>query len=429
MLVPLFKEAEILPSLVERMARLEYPRELLEICLVVEECDAKTRAALNTAALPGWFRVVVVPDGQPRTKPRAMNYALNFARGQIIGIYDAEDAPDPGQIEKVAQRFAQASPETVCLQGRLDYYNPRRSWIARCFTIEYATWFRCILPSLARMGLPVPLGGTTLFFRRAALEEIGGWDAHNVTEDADLGIRLARAGYRTELIDVTTQEEANAQAWPWIKQRSRWTKGYIMTWAVHCRNPRALWRDLGARQFFGFQLLFLTSIVNGLASPVLWSLALPLVGLPHPFFDALDANMTRLVIGAMVLSSLVSLTLGFVACSAPHHRFLRAWVPSTLVYFPMATAAALKALVETVTSPFFWDKTMHGHFGGRTHGISNLRMVTPEERALKPSQVRLQELRAQRSGLRSVLISRTGEREVVRIVPAPARQAHVIAAE
>ena len=188
-LVPLFRETEIAHALIARLTRLTYPKCLLDVILVMEEEDETTRKTLAAIDLPPWIRPVIVPDGSPRTKPRAMNYALDFCQGDIIGIFDAEDAPDPDQITIVARRFQTAPPDVVCLQGVLDYYNPRQNWLARCFTIEYATWFRLMLPGLARLGFAIPLGGTTLYFRRDVLEELGGWDAHNVTEDADLGFR------------------------------------------------------------------------------------------------------------------------------------------------------------------------------------------------------------------------------------------------
>ncbi len=363
-LVPLHREPDIAGPLTERLSRLDYPRELLDICLVVEADDFETLEALDRAKLPEWMRVIPVPEGQPRTKPRAMNYALNFTRGSIVGIYDAEDAPAPDQIMKVAVRFRAAPARVACLQGMLDYYNPTRNWMSRCFTIEYAGWFRLMLPGIARLGLVVPLGGTTLFFRRGALDRVGGWDAHNVTEDADLGVRLARCGYRTELIDTTTLEEANASPLAWVKQRSRWMKGYVLTWAVHSRNPARLLRELGPRRLFGFHLLFLGSILNALLMPVLWSTAVMLFGWHHPILDVLPGN------GVMVLSALfgtgmiVSMSVSWLACAAPHHRRLRRWIPTMGLYFPLATLAIWKALFEIVLRPFHWDKTTHGAFGG-----------------------------------------------------------------
>ena len=239
-LVPLFRETEIAHALVARLSRLTYPKCLLDVILVLEEEDELTQKTLAEIDLPPWVRPVIVPDGKPRTKPRAMNYARDFCQGDIIGIFDAEDAPDPDQITVVARKFQQVPNDVACLQGVLDYYNPRQNWLARCFTIEYARWFRVMLPWMARLGLAIPLGGTTLCFRRNVLESIGGWDAHNVTEDADLGFRLARHGYRAEMVNTVTEEEANCRPWPWIKQRSRWLKGYMATYLVHMRRPGLL---------------------------------------------------------------------------------------------------------------------------------------------------------------------------------------------
>ena len=289
-LVPLFRETEIAHALIARLSRLTYPKCLLDVILVMEEEDEMTRQTLAEIDLPAWIRPVIVPDGSPRTKPRAMNYALDFCEGDIIGIFDAEDAPEPDQITMVARRFQAAPPDVVCLQGILDYYNPRQNWLARCFTIEYATWFRVMLPGMARLGFAIPLGGTTLFFRRDVLEELGGWDAHNVTEDADLGFRLARHGYRTEMISTVTEEEANCRPWPWIKQRSRWLKGYMTTYLVHMRRPRLLHKQLGAWRFWGFQAHFVSALSQFLLAPFLWSFWLVLLGLPHP----LDGFLPRI---------------------------------------------------------------------------------------------------------------------------------------
>ncbi|WP_246831949.1 glycosyltransferase family 2 protein [Thioclava sp. F36-7] len=362
MMVPLFRETDIAARLVERLGKLRYPRELLDVILVVEQTDAMTLAALSGADLPRWMRVVTVPDGPIKTKPRALNYALNFCRGSVIGIWDAEDAPEPDQLQIAAQRFLEAPPETACLQGILDYYNPRTNWLARCFTVEYATWFRMFLPGLARLGFVVPLGGTTLFFRRDALEKLGGWDAHNVTEDADLGVRLARHGYRTELIPAVTYEEANCRAVPWVKQRSRWLKGYAMTWAVHMRDPVQLWRDLGTKRFIGVQILILGSLSQYVLAPVLWSFWLALFGVWHPIASALPGPVFALVMGTFLLSELIAITTSAWACRGAEHRHLIKWVPTLHLYYPLGALAGWKALYELVARPFYWDKTSHGIF-------------------------------------------------------------------
>lgn len=360
-LVPLFRERRIAETLLKRLKRLDYPREKLDILLVLEEEDTVTRTLLDRTPLPPGFRVVTVPDGSPRTKPRAMNYALDFCDGEIIGIYDAEDAPDPDQLLRVAAGFEDTPEDVVCLQGMLDYYNPRSTWIARCFTIEYNTWFRLILPGMGRLGFALPLGGTTLFFRRDKLEELGGWDAHNVTEDADLGFRLARAGYRTVVINTTTREEANERALPWIRQRSRWLKGYLATYLVHMRSPAALWRDLGPWQFLGFQAHFVTALAHFTLAPIVLGFWLVMLGIDLPYTTLDSDPRFRTLAFALLGQEILTMALGAIATQRGGHRNLWAWVPMMHLYWPMGTIAMWKALYELVFKPFYWDKTEHGH--------------------------------------------------------------------
>lgn len=362
LLVPLLRESDIAAHLIAGLAALDYPRELLDILLVVEADDLETRTALAQSELPAFMRAIIVPAGHPRTKPRALNYALNFARGAIVGIYDAEDRPEPDQIWRVVRHFANCPPEVVCLQGRLDYYNPDHNWLARCFTIEYATWFRVMLRGVAQLGLFVPLGGTTLFLRRWALEQVGGWDAHNVTEDADLGLRLVRHGFRTELIDTTTFEEANSGFVPWLKQRSRWQKGYLLTWATAMRDPARLRRELGLRAFLGFQVQLLGTILGFLTAPLLWSFVLIPLGLPHPLSPYLGGT-APLVIGiGFLLIMVVNWATMIIACEAEHLRPNRRYIPVMEVYFLLATISAWMAVFDMIRRPFYWAKTTHGRF-------------------------------------------------------------------
>jgi len=362
-IVALYREANIAARLVQRLGRIDYPRDRLEILLVLEDDDHQTRAALLETRLPPWMRLLSVPGGTLKTKPRALNYALPFCRGSIVGIYDAEDAPDPDQIKAVARRFAICGPEVACLQGVLDFYNPARNWLSRAFAVEYAVWFRVVLPGLSRLGLPVPLGGTTLFFRRSALEAVGGWDAHNVTEDADLGIRLVRHGYRTDIIASVTREEANCRPWPWVRQRSRWIKGYMMTWRVHMRRPRLLWRALGAKGFIAFNVLFLGSIAQAALFPaplLLWAVSL---GFSHPLTELLPWGGVLAVIGLGLLSEAVRLALAVTGLRAQGRRLPLTWVFLPHLVQPLACLAAGKALWEMVRRPFYWDKTQHGLCG------------------------------------------------------------------
>ncbi len=359
-LVPLHREDAILPALIRRLDTTTYPRALLDVVLVLEEGDRQTRAALGRITLPRWMRVVHVPPSTLRTKPRAMNYALHFCRGDIIGIYDAEDAPEPDQIMRIVRHFHDSPPEVACIQGYLDFYNPRQNWLARCFTIEYALWFRVVLHGIERLGLPVPLGGTTVFFRRDALERLGAWDAHNVTEDADLGFRLARLGYRCAFLDTTTREEANCHPLRWVRQRSRWLKGYAMTWITHMRAPRRLWRDLGMKGFLAFQVVLLGTLSTFALAPMIWSLWLISLGVVPFYVHFLPWQAWVVLATGFVVSEIVLLVSGLFAVSGPGHRHLMAWVPTMMFYWPLGTLAVYKALYELLIAPFYWDKTSHG---------------------------------------------------------------------
>ncbi|MCG6884513.1 MAG: glycosyltransferase [Silicimonas sp.] len=365
LLVPLYRERDIASRLVARLSRLDYPRDRLEVCLILEWGDRTTEQALRDAALPDWMRIVRVPQGQLRTKPRAMNYALDFLRGDIVGIYDAEDAPAADQLRRVAEAFALAPADVACVQGVLDFYNATGNLLTRCFAIDYAVWFRLVLPGFERLGLVVPLGGTTVFFRRAALEALGRWDAHNVTEDADLGLRLARWGYRCAVVPTVTEEEATRTVPAWIRQRSRWIKGYAMTWAVHMRDPLRLLGELGPLRFLGVQILFLGTLSQFLLAPLLWSFWLILFGLPHPLTDIAPWGV---IVGMGVLfffCEIATMLTAATAVAGVHHRWLIKWVPLMHLYFPLAAIASWKGFAELVARPFFWDKTEHGKEIGR----------------------------------------------------------------
>ena len=359
-LIPLLREDKVLEKLVAALNETTYPKPLLDIKLVVEADDKITAKALQGITLPVWISVLRVPFDELRTKPRAMNYALEFCAGEIVGVYDAEDRPAPDQIMKIVRRFQDAPPEVACLQGYLDFYNPKQNWLARCFTIEYSIWFRVLLKGVSRLGFPIPLGGTTVFFRRRVLEKVGCWDAHNVTEDADLGIRLARFGYRSEMVDTTTMEEANCLPGAWIKQRSRWLKGYAITWATHMRDPVGLMRDLGVGGFIGFQILFLGALTGYLTAPVMWAFWLVTFGVGLPLEAVMPIAVWWVLFGTMVVSQLVYWAVAIVAVSARTRLHLLMFIPTIGLYFPLGTLAAYKAFLELFRAPFFWDKTRHG---------------------------------------------------------------------
>ncbi|MBC7288707.1 MAG: glycosyltransferase, partial [Armatimonadetes bacterium] len=273
-LVPLHREASVLGDVVRALSSLQYPAEKYEVLLLLEEDDAETRAACDALELPPNFRPVIVPHSLPKTKPKACNYGLELATGEYLVIFDAEDRPEPDQLLKAAAAFRKLPRRVVCLQAKLNYYNPRQNLLTRLFTAEYASWFDLFLPGLTARGGPIPLGGTSNHFKTAVLRRLGGWDPFNVTEDCDLGVRLHKHGYRTAMIESTTWEEANCRLRSWIRQRSRWVKGYMQTYLVHMRRPLLLLRQLGWDGFINFQMMIGGSIACFLLNPIYWLMTL-----------------------------------------------------------------------------------------------------------------------------------------------------------
>lgn len=364
-LVPLHREARIAPQIVDALAALDYPRDRLDIQFLVEEPDRETRAALlaEIGRLGAAATVTVVPDGLPRTKPRALNVGLRRARGSLVTVFDAEDRPDPDQLRKAADRFAAGPPTLGCLQASLVIDHANDSWITRMFAIEYASLFDGILPMLSDRGWFFLLGGTSNHFRREALVAVGGWDPYNVTEDADLAVRLARAGWRLGKLDSATAEEAPLTIRAWMRQRTRWFKGWIQTWFVHNRDPVRLVREMGLRDALVFHVLVLGGFLSTLAHPVFCGLLLlyaaGIVSLaPEPTAVAIAlflANALVFVVGYGATFALGGLAMRRRGMGVP----VRAIASLPLYWFLMFAALAL-AIREFVTRPHYWAKTSHG---------------------------------------------------------------------
>ena len=362
-LVPLFREGRVLPDLVRALRRLDYPRAKLDIKIILESVDLETQAVAATLDLGPPFEVVVVPDRQPRTKPKALNYALQFARGSYLVIYDAEDIPDPTQLQEALACFRQGPPSLACVQGRLMIDNTGAGWLCRQFSLEYLTLFAGLLPGLQGLRLPIPLGGTSNHFPTSVLRDLGGWDAYNVTEDADLGMRLARRGYRCAMIKGTTCEEAPHHLWIWMKQRTRWLKGWMQTYIVHMRRPARLLRDLGIAGFLSFQALIGGMVLSTLVYPAFIALLVVQLMTGRPF-DQPDGVLGRLLIGV----SLYNLAAGYgsslllsLSCVLRHRRWdLLLQLPLMPIYWLLISLAGYRALLQLATDPFKWEKTEHG---------------------------------------------------------------------
>jgi hypothetical protein len=353
-LIAAYREREVIGGLVECLDRLDYPRDRLEALILVERRDYQTKAAIRAAKPAGFIRVVEIPPGSPQTKPRSLNAGLLLAKGELLVVYDAEDRPDPDQLRVVAERFLEGERSLACVQAKLAVANPRRSFVTRQFAIEYGMRFELLFPGLARLRLPVPLGGTSNHFRTSVLRRLGGWDAWNVTEDADLGIRCAALGYRVELVDSITWGEMPHQVAAWRRQRSRWHKGWMLTALVHTRNPIQTWRALGGKGTIALLLVLAGTPLLYLAQ----SLALALWASGHIGLIAADLQVTTI----LALAQPAALALWTVPLLvAARRRGLAQSVlsPLALAYWAMHWAAAWRALHQLIRSPFTWDKTQH----------------------------------------------------------------------
>ncbi|MGE3250643.1 MAG: glycosyltransferase [Hyphomonadaceae bacterium] len=372
LICPLFLEADVAHGLVAALKRLDYPSELLDVKLVLEEDDIETRAALAAMALPAHFEILVAPQGGPRTKPHALNHALSCARGDFVAIYDAEDRPHPAQLKAALDAFA-ADTQIACVQAPLAAENADQSWIAGQFAAEYAIQFRAMLPLLARLKLPLPLGGTSNHFRVETLRAAGAWDPWNVTEDADLGYRLAREGWRSAMIAPPTQEEAPITFDAWLKQRTRWIKGHMQTWLVLMRDPFATAREMGVWAFLSMQLILFGGLIAAFAhGPLAIALALSILT-PIDLLGPIDLGLasagyaTALYLALAVAALLRDERIALAALTMPF-------------YWPLASLAALRALGELFTRPHHWAKTEHGLAKRSLNGAISARTDAPRDK-------------------------------------------------
>jgi glycosyltransferase XagB len=360
-LVPMFREARMLPTLAQSLRSLDYPLGKLDIKIVLEAGDTETIEAARGLGLEGVFELIIVPRSQPQTKPKACNFALRFARGEYLVIYDAEDRPEPDQLRKVMATFRRAPANTACLQCRLSYFNAEENWLTRMFTLDYALWFDAVLPGLERLGMPIPLGGTSNHFRTDVLRELHAWDPFNVTEDADLGIRIGQKGYRVGVVDSTTFEEASCRAGQWLRQRSRWMKGYMQTLLVHTRRPLQFFRSAGALGLLGFVFFIGGTVLAGLLNPLFWLFYLV-------WLAAGAANLDVIFPNSLLYLCLFNLLAGngaftYLLMLAPIRRGWLGFIPYSFTlcaYWVMISAAAYRALWQLLRDPFHWEKTEHG---------------------------------------------------------------------
>ncbi len=363
-LCPLYKEAEVVEDFIASISKIDYPHDKLQVILILEESDTETQDKIKEISLPEYFVIVIVPQSMPQTKPKACNYALKFVKGEYVVIYDAEDRPEVDQLKKVYLGFSRTEEKIICIQAKLNFYNSTQNLLTILFTAEYSLWFDLILPGLQTLYSIIPLGGTSNHFKTDILKSIHGWDAFNVTEDCDLGIRLSKLGYATEIIDSYTMEEANSKLSSWFKQRSRWIKGYMQSYIVHMRNPVKFIKQNGLRKTIILTLVIGGKVLLNFINPIMW-----IVTILYFVFTPITGHFIRLLFPqAIFYMSLTSLIIGnflyfylyliaLIKTKKGHLVLYTVFIP---FYWLMMSYSSMIALKELFTAPHLWHKTKHG---------------------------------------------------------------------
>jgi cellulose synthase/poly-beta-1,6-N-acetylglucosamine synthase-like glycosyltransferase len=360
-LAPMFREANVVADLVASLTQLDYPVSKLEVLLLLEEDDLETIDAAKAAGMPAWMHIIRVPRGHPRTKPKACNVGLFFARGEHLVVYDAEDKPEEDQLKKAVVAFRRGGEQLVCVQAALNYWNVYENFLTRMFSAEYSFWFDYMLPGLDTLHLPIPLGGTSNHFRTEGLRRLGGWDPFNVTEDADLGMRASALGYTVAVINSTTFEEANRDFGNWIRQRSRWVKGYMQTSLVHARAPWSLIRVAGFRQAAGFALLVAGTPISFLLVAPLYALFVASLLVHAQIFTLMYPGWTLWVgLFDLLVGNALMIYVSMMGAFLRKRYGLVLWALLNPVYWLMHSIASYKALWQLITRPHYWEKTTHG---------------------------------------------------------------------
>jgi glycosyltransferase XagB len=350
-------------DLVKALDRLDWPESRREIFLICESEDPATINAIKALPLPDCFSIIECPGANPRTKPKALNYALPLISGKYTVIYDAEDRPDPGQLREAFAAFRSNDANLACVQAPLAISNSGTGWLASMFALEYDVLFRGILPVLAKLSAPLPLGGTSNHFKTDILRMVGGWDPYNVTEDADLGIRLARYGFRCGTISLPTWEAAPTKYWIWTKQRTRWVKGWLQTTLVHMRQPLRTARELGWQSNLLFHLMLTANVISVLAHPIFLCFVIYQFCRLFLWQDMNTASLIFFAVGIFNLVAGYSAYTCFAAALlrriAPGQSVVRK-IPQLIAYWFMISFAGWRGLYQLITDPYHWEKTQHG---------------------------------------------------------------------
>lgn len=364
-IVPLKSESSVISGSFTSIRNLNYPLELLEILVVVEKTDKLTLDTIEGLCLPPSARVLLIPEQPPFTKGRALLHALKEAKNTYLTVYDAESRPEPDQLRKAAAELQSAEQPTV-LQAIIDISNKNANWISRNFSGEYFEWYRGYLESLSALNMPFGLGGNSFFISREKLIECGAWDPFNVTEDADLAVRLAENGVKFKILNSTTRESCPEKPSEWINQRTRWNKGLFTTQLVHLHRF-SLVKKFGFLGWLNFWLpMFSMSLIP------LYNIYIPLFlilsGMPFFLFVFLSIALWTLAF----FSAAVATLLNFYTYKKMGIKLSFFFILGDVIkYFALHLISGLNAYLEFFFKPLYWHKTKHFETDGCLEDSAN----------------------------------------------------------
>lgn len=360
-LIPLYREEGVIRQIARAMTAIDYPKDKLDIIITLEEYDHSTINAIELAQLPSYFKTLILPNVQPKTKPKALNVAFLKTRGEFLVIYDAEIIPEPDQLKKAVLAF-QKYPGIACFQSRLDHYNANQSVITKLFNAEFSFYYDLFLPGLSQLGFPLSLSGHSVHFRKETISRIGAWDPYNVAEDCDLGIRLQRMGFGVGVLNSLSQEEATSGFKSWIMQRTRWMKGFIQTSIVHLRHPIRFKKEVGGWfNFFGFLFTVPGTVLVNILNLIYWLLLILWLTTHSSLIQNLfPVTILYLSVTSFIIGNVIFTYLNLVGAYQRGRFEIVKYSLLSPLYWILLALAGVRAFVQLLTKPHHWEKTTHG---------------------------------------------------------------------
>lgn len=360
-LIPLYKEKEVIPQIFKYLSDFDYPQEKLDIIFILESTDTETAQAFLDMHPPSHFKALLSPDVQPKTKPKAMNVAFSAAKGDILVIFDAEVLPERDQLKRAYLTF-KLHPEAGYLHSRMDVYNADENWITRLYTGEFCYFYHYYLPGLVASNFPLPISGHSTYFRREVIEKVGAWDAYNVAEDCDIGIRIYRKGFGSgRMLDTHTWEQSTTTIPTWVRQRTRWIQGFIQTSIVQLRYPLLLKRELKTwRNFVVFLILVPGNVILNILNIFQWMMFALWHTTHAPFLQVAYSGFTLyLATICFVVGNFFFTFYSMYALYKRKHYSTVPWAMLMFAYWIMLGIATIRATIHLFLHPYKWDKTAH----------------------------------------------------------------------